>query len=181
MFTVCDTSGHRWEQCLSNRSGGLVADSEATLAFWTYPSRSDPFIFLFHLDFISKTTFDTAGMIQAAWTLLLLSLQSRGEGGNDKRSSCPFNSRRFWICECERGCWGKRVCSALDRKCLFSAETVQSKHLAGLHMEPIDGCTSSLPQNRDCLLWSLIPAALISKLVGGWNFHSFKMFFFFFW
>lgn len=55
---------------------------------------------------------------------------------------------------------------------------MQSKHLAGLHMEPIDGCTSSLPQNRDCLLWSLIPATLISKLVGGRDFHSFRMLFF---
>lgn len=45
-------------------------------------------------------------------------------------------------------------------------------------MEPIDGCTSSLPQNRDCLLWSLIPAALLSKLVGGRDFHSFRMLFF---
>lgn len=107
---VCNKTSHRWEHCLTNRFECLLASSEATLAFRRYRSRLEPFIFLFHLNFISKTTFDTVGMIQAAWTLLLLSLQYWGEGGreggNDKRSSCPFNSRRFWICESERGCWG---------------------------------------------------------------------------
>lgn len=103
---LCNKTSHRREHCLRNGFERLVAYSEVTLAFWMHRSTLDPFIFLFHLSFISKTTFDTVGMIQAAWTLLLLSLQYRGEGGNDKRSSCPFNSRRFWICESERGCWG---------------------------------------------------------------------------
>lgn len=106
LATVCNKTGCRWAHCWTNRFECLVAYSEATVAFRTRRSRLDPFIFLFHLNFISKTTFDTVGMIQAAWTLLLLSLQHWGEGGNDKRSSCPFNSRRFGICESERGCWG---------------------------------------------------------------------------
>lgn len=80
---VCKKNGHRWEHCLTNRFECLLAYSEATLAFWGYRSRLEPFIFLFHLNFISKTTFDTVGMIQAAWTLLLLSLQYWGEGGRE--------------------------------------------------------------------------------------------------
>lgn len=147
-----------------------MAYSEAAWAFWTHWSRFDTFIFLFHLNFISKTTFDTVGMIQAAWTLLLLSLRYWGEGGNDNWSSCPFNSRRVWICEFERGCSGNVFVQLLTANVYF----LQTVYAVKAPRRAACGADWRLhfvsPQNKDFLLWPLIPAALISKFVGRRNF-----------